>query len=76
MCIQNGRCILSVVRHTSKAAVFRNFTCSEIEGFRELLQADDQFEDPTAVTNYVTVHVNLTNTTTTRQSTSFLKVKK
>ena len=76
-CIQDGLCILcilSVARHISNAAVLRKFACSEIEGVRKRLQADDQFEEPTAVTNYVIVNAKLTDTVTNRQSNSFFSI--
>jgi len=72
--MQDGRCILSVARHTSNEAVLREFARSEIEWIRKLLQADDQFEEPTAVTNYVIVNVKLTNIPTNRPNTFFFSI--
>ena len=54
--------------------MLRKFACSDIEWVRRLFQADDQFEEPRAVTNYVIVNVKLTNTPTNRQSTSFFSI--
>ena len=67
-CVQDGRCVLSVARHTSNEAF------SEIERVRKLLHADDQSEEPTTVTNYVIVNVKLINIPTNRQSISFFSI--
>lgn len=58
--------VFLMLQDTSNAAVLRKFACSDIERARRLFQADDQFEEPRAVTNYVIVNLKLTNTPTNR----------